>query len=88
MQFADKKGKIRRVGFYGQSFLYTLCISKMGSKNSLEKFWLIVRKHVPLQPIIGWPIVPVGAGQANCSLVGWERPFGMSRMANTLEANS
>ena len=22
---------------------------------------------------IGWPIVPVGAGQANCSLVGWER---------------
>ena len=37
---------------------------------------------------IGWPIVPVGAGQANCSLVGWERPFGMSRMANTLEANS
>lgn len=52
MQFADKKGKIRRVGFYGQSFLYTLCISKMGSKNSLEKFWLIVRKHVPLQPIL------------------------------------
>ena len=45
----------------------------MGSKNSLEKFWLIVWKHVPLQPIIGWPIVPVGAGQANCSLVGWER---------------
>ena len=37
---------------------------------------------------IGWPIVPVGAGQANCSLVGWERPFGMSRMANTLEAKS
>lgn len=49
MQFADKNSKSRRVGLYGQSFLYTLCISKMGSKNSLEKFWLIVRKHVPLQ---------------------------------------
>ena len=52
MQFADKNSIIRRVGLYGQSFLYTLCISKMGSKNSLEKFWLIVRKHVPLQPIL------------------------------------
>ena len=52
MQFADKKGKIRRVGFYGQSFLYTLCISKMSLKNSLKKIWLIVRKHVPLQPIL------------------------------------
>lgn len=88
MQFADKNSKSRRVGLYGQSFLYTLCISKMGSKNSLEKFWLIVWKHISLQPIIGWPIVPVGAGQANCSLVGREHPFGMSRKANTLEANS
>ena len=52
MQFVDKNSKIRRVGLYGQSFLYTLCISKMGSKNSLEKFWPIVRKHVPLQPIL------------------------------------
>ena len=35
-----------------QTFLYTLCISKMASKNTLEKFWLIVRKHVHLQPIL------------------------------------
>lgn len=35
-----------------QTFLYTLCISKMASKNTLKKFWLIVRKHVHLQPIL------------------------------------
>ena len=39
------------LAFTGNLFIH-LCISKMGSKNSIEKFWLIVRKHVSLQPIL------------------------------------
>ena len=48
MQFADENCNNQRLSLKQQSFLYTLCISKIASKNSLEKFWLIVRKHVPL----------------------------------------
>ena len=47
-----RTAKFDELAFPGNLFLYTLCISKMSSKNSLEKFWLIVRKHVPLQPIL------------------------------------
>ena len=37
-----RTAKFDELAFPGNLFLYTLCISKMGSKNSLEKFWLIV----------------------------------------------
>ena len=34
----------------GDTFLYTLCISKIAQKNSSQKFWSVIWKSVHLQP--------------------------------------